>query len=121
MSIFIGNHTKIKATEECLGFPVRESHCMTGCNYLHFLQNGLPDLLEDVPLAIWIAMYFQHNRAPSHFTRLVMQHLNDTFPNQWIVCGSTINWPPRSADLTLVYICLWSWMKSKVYRNKVNI
>jgi hypothetical protein len=47
----------------------------------------------------------------------VMEHLNDTFPNRWIGCGSTINWPP---DLTPLDFCLWSWMKSEIYRRKVD-
>jgi hypothetical protein len=64
-------------------------------NYLEFLQNELPEQLENVPLAIWIAMYFQHDRAPPHYTSLVMQHLSATFPNQWIRHGNTINWPPN--------------------------
>ena len=72
----------------------------TGRNYLDFLQNELPKQLEDVPLATRIVMYFQHDWAPSHYTRHVMQHLNDTFHNRWIGRGSTINWPPRSPDLT---------------------
>jgi hypothetical protein len=38
---------------------------MTGHNYLDFLQNGLPEELEDVPLATQIAMYFHHDRAPT--------------------------------------------------------
>ena len=41
---------------------------MTGQNYLDFLQNELPKQLEDVPLATRIAMYFQHDGAPSHYT-----------------------------------------------------
>ena len=45
---------------------------MTGQNYLDFLQNELPKQLEDVSLATWIAMYFQHDGAPSHYTRHVM-------------------------------------------------
>jgi hypothetical protein len=49
-----------------------------------------------------------------------MQDLNDTFPNQWIGCGSTINWPPRSPDLTPLDFCLWGWMTSEVYRRKVD-
>ena len=47
-----------------------------------------------------IAMYFQHDEAPSHYTRRMMQNLNDTFHNTWIGRGSTINWSPRSSDLT---------------------
>ena len=91
---------------------------MTGQNYLDFLQNELPKQLEDVPLATRIAMYFQYDGAPSHYTRHVMQHLNDTFPNRWIGRGSTINWPPRSPDLTPLDFCLWGMMKSEVYRKK---
>jgi hypothetical protein len=71
-------------------------------------------------LATRIAVYFQHNRAPPHYTGLVMQHLNDTFPNRWIGLGSTINWPSRSPDLTPLDFCLWDWMKSEVYRRKVD-
>jgi len=64
---------------------------MIGQNYLDLLRNGLPEKLEDVSLATRIAMYFQHDGAPSHYTRLVLQHLNDTFPNRMIGRGSTIN------------------------------
>ena len=93
---------------------------MTGQNYLDFLQNGLPKQLEDVPLATRIAMYFQHDGAPSHYTRHVMQHLNDTFPNGWIGCDSSTNWPPRSPDLTPLDFCLWGLMKNEVYRKRVD-
>jgi len=83
-------------------------------------QNELPKQLEDVPLVTWIVMYFQHDGAPSHYTRHVMRHLYDTFPNRWIVRGSTINWPPRSPDLTPLDFCLWGLMKSEAYRKKVD-
>ena len=76
---------------------------MTGQNYLEFLQNERPNQLEDVRLATRKAMYVQHDGAPSHYTRHVMQHLNDTFPNRWIGRGSTINWPPRSPRYIFVY------------------
>jgi hypothetical protein len=92
---------------------------MTGQNYLEFLQNELPKQLEDVSSSTWITVYFQHDRAP-HYTRLVMQHLSDTFLNQWIGHGITINWPPRSPDLTPLDFCLWGWMKSEVYGRKVD-
>ena len=100
--------------------PVILDDLITGQNYLDFLQNELPKQLQDVPLATRIAMYFQHDGASSHYTRHVMQHLNDTFPNRWIGRGSTINWPPRSPDLTPLDFCLWGWMKSEVYRKKVD-
>ena len=97
--------------------PVILDDRMTGQNYLDFLQNDLPKQLEDVPLAARIATYFQHDGAPSHCTRHVMQILNDTFPNRWIGRGNTINWPPRSPDLTPLDF-LWGLMKSEVYRKK---
>jgi hypothetical protein len=43
-------------------------NCMTVHDYLDFLQNGLPEQLEDVPSATWIAMYFQHDGASFHYT-----------------------------------------------------
>jgi hypothetical protein len=64
--------------------PVIVGNHMTGHNYLHFSQNRLPNQLEDIPLATWIAMYFQNDRVSSQYTRLVMQHHNDSFPNRWI-------------------------------------
>jgi hypothetical protein len=48
---------------------------MTGQNYLEYRQN--------VPLPSRIAMYFQHDGAPPHYTLIVMQHLNDALPNRW--------------------------------------
>jgi hypothetical protein len=93
--------------------PVILEDRITGQNYLEFLKDELPEQLENVPLAARIAMHSQHDGAPPHYTRLVMQHLNDTFLNWWISRGSTINWPPRSQNF-----CLWGWMKNEVYRRK---
>ena len=31
-----------------------------------------------------------------------------------------VQWPPRSPDLTPLDVCLWGWMKSEVYKEKVN-
>ena len=47
--------------------PVVLDGRMTGQNYLDFLQYGLPKQLEDVPLVIRIAMYYQHDGAPTHY------------------------------------------------------
>jgi hypothetical protein len=49
-----------------LSGPVNLDDRMTGHIYVEFLQNELPEQLEDVPLATRIAMYFQHDGAPSH-------------------------------------------------------
>jgi hypothetical protein len=94
-----------------IGPVILDDH-MTGHNYLDFLQNGLPEQLEHAPLAAPISMYFQHDGAP--YTRLGMIHYNDTFPNQWIGSDNTINWPPKSQDLTPLHFCLWGWMNVKL-------
>ena len=31
-----------------------------------------------------------------------------------------VQWPPWSPDFTPLDFCLWGWMKSKVYKEKVN-
>jgi hypothetical protein len=46
--------------------PVILDDRITGQNDLDFLQNGLPEQLEDFSLAIRIVMYFQRDGAASH-------------------------------------------------------
>ena len=93
---------------------------MTGDGYLHFLQHELPEQLKDVPLDTRRHMYLQHDGSPIHYIRKVTQHLNNTYPNQWIGRGSLIHWPARSPDLTLLDFCLWGWLKGEVYHTKVD-
>jgi len=49
---------------------------LTGEAYLRFLQEYLPRLLEDMPLNKQGHMYFQHDRAPPHFSCEVRNFLN---------------------------------------------
>ena len=44
-------------------FPQR----LTGDIYATFLQDGLPALLENVPLQTRRQMYYQHDRVPPYF------------------------------------------------------
>jgi hypothetical protein len=52
-----------------IGPVILDDH-MAGHKYLDLLLNGLPEQIEGVPLPIWIAMYFQHDGAPFHYTYL---------------------------------------------------
>jgi hypothetical protein len=52
--------------------PVILEDRTTGQNYLELLQNELPEQPENVHLVTRIAMYFQHDGAPPHYTRLVI-------------------------------------------------
>ena len=100
--------------------PVIVEDRMTGDSYLHFLQNDLPEQLEDVPLDTRRHMYLQQDGAPIHYTRMVIQHLNNMYPNWWIGRGSLIHWPARSPNLTPLDFCLWGWLKGEVYSTKVE-
>ena len=92
---------------------------LTGRAYIDFLQNEHPLLLE-VPLTKRMCMVFQHDGGPAHYSRLVTHHLNLTFPERWIGRGGHVQWPQRSPNLTPLDFCLWGWMKSEVYKEKVN-
>nr|CAH7762191.1 unnamed protein product [Callosobruchus chinensis] len=93
---------------------------MGGLQYLDFLQNTLPTLLDDVPLNIRQSMWFMHDGAPPHFRREVRDYLNVTFPNRWIGRNGPVAWPPRSPDLTPCDFFLWGEMKRLVYHTEVN-
>jgi hypothetical protein len=46
-----------------------------------------------------------HDGAPTHFDRVVRDHLNERFHEQWIGRGGPVSWPPTSLDLTpLIFI-----------------
>ena len=85
---------------------------LRGPDYLNFLQNDLPNLLENLPLAIRAQMWFQHDGAPAHWARVVRQFLNAVFPERWIGRGGTIQWPP---DLNPLDFFLWGYFKELVY------
>lgn len=63
-------------------------------------------------------IYFQQDGAPPHYSRTVRQYLDEVFPDQWIGRRGTIEWPPRSPDLTPLDYFLWGYLKSKVYTTK---
>lgn len=88
-------------------------------NYLIFLQEVLPELLEDVPLANFNNHFFQHDGCPAHFGLQVREHLNQEYPNRWIGRGGPVAWPPRSPDLTPLDFFLWGAMEKMVYETPV--
>jgi hypothetical protein len=52
-----------KIDDMLIDIVILDDH-MTGHNYTDLLQNGLPEQLQDGPLATQIAVYFQHDGAP---------------------------------------------------------
>ena len=93
---------------------------LTGGIYANFLQDELPGPLEDVPLHTRRQMYYQHDRATSHFSQVIRNYLNHKFPNWWIGRGGTENWPPPSPELNLLDYHVRSYMKVIVCVHKVN-
>jgi len=60
----------------------------------------------------------------------VRDYLNEIFENRWIGTYGTIQWPPRSPDITPLDYFLWGHLKTIVYadpptslinlKNKIN-
>lgn len=95
--------------------PYFLNHTMNGENYLMFLRELLSEELDELPLSVHRALWFQHDGAPPHFLRAVREYLNAQFPNKWIGRGGPIAWPPRSPDLTPLDFYLWGHVKQLVY------
>jgi len=79
---------------------------LTGEAYLRFLQEELPRLLEDVPLNKRGLMYFQHDGAPPHSSRGVINFLNYRFPGRWIGRCGPYHWPARFSDSSPLDYCV---------------
>lgn len=88
---------------------------LTGVRYLEFLQNSLPELMEDVPLAERPRIWFQQDGAPPHNSRIVTNYLNNTFEERWMGTTGPVRWPARSPDLTPLDFFLWGYLKQLVY------
>lgn len=95
--------------------PVELPSRLTGQEYLNFLQNVLPDLIDDVPLMIRNNLWFMHDGCPAHFSREVRRFLDNNYNDKWIGRGGPINWAPRSPDLNPCDFCIWGYLKSLVY------
>ncbi|XP_023312530.1 uncharacterized protein LOC111692677 [Anoplophora glabripennis] len=99
---------------------------LTGEKYFKFLRDDLipapavlypNDVDPDLPNnTIW----YQQDGATPHFAVIVRDYLNQIFANRWIGPRGTIEWPPRSPDLTPLDYFLWGYLKSKVYFNRPN-
>lgn len=100
--------------------PCELTQNLDGATYLHFLQNDLSNLLEDVPLSIYREMWFQQDGCPAHYARAVRDYLNEEYPDRWIGRSGSILWPPRSPDLNPVDFFYWGCVKEKVYSKPIQ-
>ena len=100
--------------------PVIIPDHLNEATYLEILQNMLPLLMEEIPLAIRREMWFQHDGSPAHFSLQVRAHLNRVYREKWIERGGSVAWPARSPELTPLEFFLWGHVKSVVCINPVN-
>lgn len=103
------------------GWAVELPNNLTGNAYLHFLENDLTDLLEEVPLHDRMNIWFMQDGAPPHYSMAVRQWLQENYPRRWIGRGNEAPqfWPPRSPDLNPLDFYLWGTLKEKVYSSPV--
>ena len=89
---------------------------VTGKLYLDMLQNDLmPHLArinEGKPL------WFMQDGAPPHYATIVRNWLNGNFEN-WIGRRGTVEWAPRSPDLTPMDFYFWGHLKQIVYSTRI--
>lgn len=63
-------------------------------------------------------VWFQQDGAPPHYGLHVREYLNTIFPNRWIGRRGSIEWPPRSPDLSPLDFFVWGHLKNSVYKTK---
>lgn len=93
---------------------------LTGQSYLEFLQNDLPNLLEEVPEELRESYWLQNDGCPAHYAVSVRAFLNNTYPDRWIGRLGPILWPPRSPDLNPLDFFYWGCLKEEVYRKPIR-
>lgn len=89
-------------------------------SYVNFLNNILPELLENVPLQIRMRMWFQQDGHPAHTAIISRDALNRIFEDKWIGKYGPVEWPARSPDLSKLDFYLWGRIKDIVYQTRPN-
>ncbi|GFY02519.1 uncharacterized protein TNCV_3503991 [Trichonephila clavipes] len=97
---------------DCLLGPYILPERLNGSVYLIFLQEVLPEMLNDVPMPI-------RQRTFAHFSIDVRAHLQATFSGGWIGCSGPIAGPERSSDLSPLDFFLWGFLKGLLYETPV--
>lgn len=87
---------------------------LTAAKYLDMLQNQIVPAVRNLPIN-FEEVWFQQDGCPAHNARNVNLFLQTTFPNRLISTQGTINWPPRSPDLSPNDFFLWGYVKNSIY------
>ncbi|GFY11085.1 uncharacterized protein TNCV_4470711 [Trichonephila clavipes] len=98
-------------------FKNDEGHNVTvnGDRYRAMITNFfIPELNNHDVQELW----FQQDGTTCHTARTTIDLLKDTFGDRLISRFGSVNWPPRSCDLTPLDYFLWGYVKSLVYADK---
>lgn len=79
--------------------PVFYDFILNGARYLNLLENDISQLINNLPDDIKNGLIFQQDSAPYHTVMPVRNWIHERFP-LWIGRHGTIDWPPRSPDLS---------------------
>lgn len=106
------------SSKEIIGPYFFEDETVNQHNYLDMLKNYFYPIMKRKRLHK--KMIFQQDGAPPHFSKAVREWLNENFDTRWIGRGGPISWAPRSPDLTPLDFFLWGYLKTKVYKTRVD-
>ena len=83
---------------------------ITGHVYLDMLEQYVFPQAEQIEEENNVT--FQQDGEPPHFYLEVRYSLHARFPGRWIGRSGSIQWPPRSPDLTPLVLFLWGYVKT---------
>jgi hypothetical protein len=89
---------------------------VTGAAYFNILQESIvPTSVSCMEMRT--CGINKTGRTP-HYHRDVTAYLDNTFPDRWIGRRGSVEYPPRSPDLTPTDFFLWGYLKDVVYSTK---
>lgn len=94
-----------------LGFDVSEQ-TMNGDRYCHVLRQHVIPFFRQRENS---NRYYQQDGAPPHYSTAARTILNEQLPGRWIGRRGSVEWPPRSPDLTVCDFFLWGALRDLVY------
>lgn len=82
--------------------------------YREILEEVTPELMENVQLTQYNAIYFQQDGASSHNSALLKEFLEDNFSYRWIGTNRPVRWPPISPDISVLDFFCGFYKKSSL-------
>lgn len=99
--------------------PVFLDRNLTGDIYHdEILESVVSCFVDDLPIAQRLSLWYQHDGAPPHCVRRVVNSLHGLFGDKWIGRFGPVPWPARSPDLTPMDFYLWGRIKEEVYKDE---